>query len=463
MTHSPSSSASAVRVAAWRRLSTLRRATGPTGLEAEDLNLGDQRARAQASRLVRGVLRHLSLIDAYLERGQLFDPQKTPTAIRWVLRLAIFEKIFQTSVPDYAIGAQTVELARQVGGDRAGRFANAIMRRLLPEIPDSLEALDRDPFRASLPDPLRWSIPQPIADALGEGYGSQEVRPVLEALSTQEAPVWLRVNTLKSNREQVAGDLLAEGVETRPWSPAPADALQWISGSRLPWETEPWRRGELTVQDAGAMFAAWLLDPAPGSAVLDLCAAPGGKTGQLWERMERRGRLSALEINPQRRAELRQTLTRLYGVNHGIELPDCEAIANFQRPAQFDRVLIDAPCQALGLIGRHPEIRWDERLRHQAAMQASQRQILDQGAKFVKPGGRLLWVTCSPTVAENEGVVAPWLEANPGWWVMDPADRLQATEWGGLLQLREGIVRTRPDRLACDGFAMILIERLRAS
>lgn len=449
---------SAARVAAWRQLAASHRPGATAPLAAEpDAAPPSRRDRAQANRLVHGVLRHLSLIDALLGRPpRLFDPAKTAAPLQWVLRLAVYEKIFQSNTPDYAIGEQTVELARQAGGAPAGRFANAVVRRLLPRLPGSPEALQSDPFVAALPPAIRWSVPPEIIAALAGGYGFDDISemgPLLEALTEREAPVWLRANTLKTTPEQLAAELAAEAVEAAPHPGAPPEALLWTAGSALPWATAPWRRGELTVQDAGAMLAAHILAPEPGMAVLDFCAAPGGKTGHLWELMQGRGRLVAHEISPERRHELRRTLVRLYGEGHAIEILDAAPA----EPQSFDRVLIDAPCQALGLIKRHPEIRWDGRLRHQGAMRATQGQVLEAAARLVRPRGRLLWVTCSPTTAENEGIVAPFLSSNPGWSLIDPRPWLPAsaaawTDWNG------SALRTRPDRHDCDGFAMILLQ-----
>jgi len=452
--------ASAARVAAWRRLCKPRLASAPAGEEADPgrLDPADRREQAQASRLVRGVLRNLSLLDAGLERLGLFDPRKTPPPLLWVLRLAAYERIFQAQAPDYAIGAQAVELGRLAGGDKAARFVNAILRRLLPSLPGSPEALGADSFFRDLPLARRTSVPEDIYDALGQGYHGLQLEALFQALAEEEAPVWLRVNTLQTTPQRLRDELAAAGCLVEPFDPAPGgEALRWVGGA-LPWATQPWRRGELTVQDLGAMAAAWLLAPEPGQAVLDLCAAPGGKTGHLWETMQAQGRLVALERDLGRRAELREAMARLYGSDHRIEIPDAGPEA-YPPAADFDRVLLDAPCQAFGLIRRHPEIRWDRRIRYQDRMQAAQRALLESGARFVKPGGRLLWVTCSPTLAENEAVVNLWLARSPGWRIVDPRPLLPPRLWP-LLQCDAGALRTRPDRLACDGFAMILLERL---
>jgi 16S rRNA (cytosine967-C5)-methyltransferase len=192
---------------------------------------------------------------------------------------------------------------------------------------------------------------------------------------------------------------------------------------------------------------------------VDFCAAPGGKTGHLWELMRGQGRLVAHEVNAARRKELRENLERLYGKDHRIEIPEGEASAAALATETFDRVLVDAPCQALGLVRRHPEIRWDERLRAQGAMQATQRAVLDAATRLVRPGGRLLWVTCSPTAAENEETVIPWLREHKEWWILNPVKILEPA-WRNWVQVDKGVARTRPDQMDCDGFAMILLERL---
>jgi 16S rRNA (cytosine967-C5)-methyltransferase len=386
------------------------------------------------------------------------------------LRLTAYEKIFQASIPDYAIGAQAVALARRVAGDHAAGFVNAIVRRLLPTLPASPEALATDPFVAGLDPATRWSVPPDMVGALAEGYGREAFAEILPALAGRESPVWLRVNTLRATPEAARDALAAEGVAVAtPPTPAPlAEALLWQDGGeRLPWQTAAWARGEVTAQDLGAMLAAVALDPKPGQSVLDACAAPGGKTGHFWQRMEGRGRLVALEVDPARRRVLAESLERLFGAGHGIAQPEAAALealpgATAGLPERYDRVILDAPCLALGLIGRHPEIRWDGRLRHAEAMVAKQAALLRAGAERVAPGGRLLWMTCSPTRLENEAVVEGWLAEHPGWRLVDPAERLGAA-WRELLELSGGWARTRPDRVACDGFAMALLERAGAS
>jgi 16S rRNA (cytosine967-C5)-methyltransferase len=214
------------------------------------------------------------------------------------------------------------------------------------------------------------------------------------------------------------------------------------------------------VQDLAAQLAGWLLAPEPGEAVADLCAAPGGKTGHLWELMGGRGRLMAWERDPVRRRVLMQNVERLHGAEHGIDLPQGEGegpLGDAAAAGSFDAVLLDAPCQALGLIRRHPEARWDDRLQERGAVLTTQRGLLTAGARLVRPGGRLLWVTCSPTRAENEDQVALFLAGHPEW---DTERGVVPTGLDTLVQWTGDTLRTRPDAAPWDGFAYTLLRRM---
>ena len=453
MTEERRSRATPARAAAWRRLVQLQ----GSGM-IDETALPPGRDRAQAEWVVRSLLRRLGLVDALVDRSRLVDPSRTKEGVRWVIRLAVHERIWQSGATDYATGEQAVELARLAGGEPAARFVNHVMRKLLPALPAGEAALRAEPWFHERPREQRLSVPEPLLKLLEEGYG-ESGGAVVTALAEGESPVWLRVNTLRTTPAEAVAALAAEGVEVQPREDLP-EALLWSGGERRPWETACWNRGGLTVQDLGSMLAARLLDPAPGCAFADLCAAPGGKTGHLWERMTGRGRLVAVEIASPRRRVLRETLARLYGADHGIEVSDQETL---EPAGQFDRVLIDAPCQTLGLIRRHPEVRWDNRLRDRRRVLERQREILADGARWVAPGGRLIWMTCSPTREENEGIVADWVAAHGGWRIVDlrpAAARLGVAEWA---QGDELCLRTRPDKAACDAFALMMLERVPSS
>jgi 16S rRNA (cytosine967-C5)-methyltransferase len=419
---------------------------------AEGLEPND---RALAERIYRGVQQNLRLIDHLLAQSGAFRPARTPMALRWLLRMAVYQKVFLSAVPDYAIVQQAVEQGRKAGGEKAAAFINGVLRRILDPLPtvdtldERLAAITEGPVAPA----LRYSVPGEIATALAEAYGEAALEPILRAANEEATPVWLRVNRLRTDVETLRDSLRADGVET---SEPCADGwvLQWTPGSKPPWSASAWDRGELTVQDLGAMLAAWVLAPAAGERVIDWCAAPGGKAGQLWELMGGRGELDAYESSVSRRAVLTASLTRLYGSSPGLRVLGAEP------DGAADAVLVDVPCLALGLLRRHPEVRWDNRLKELPRMARVQESILEAAALRVKPGGRLLWVTCSPTRAENEDRIGGWLSRQTEFGLADAAARVPqwAKDW---TQTRDGFLRTRPDRAAVDGFGLALMTRLR--
>lgn len=458
--------ASRARVAALEALIERRPIVG-AGDEAgpvSDSRTTAWRDRALAEQLRRGVLQNLTLLDYYLKREGEVRLGRTPPALRWVLRLAAYQRLFLRSVPPYAIGQEAVALARTVGGERGARFVNAVVRRMLGRLPVGERAIAEDlasQETGPLDPSIRYSMPRAIIRALAEGYGEAAVPSLLQAFNEPRTPVWLRVNRLRAESATLIQRLADEGCRVERWEGLEG-VLRWVPPSRAPWETEPWRRGELTVQDLGAMLGGWLLAPSPGDRVLDACAAPGGKTGQLWELMAGSGELVASEPDPARRQRLGQTLERLYGPNLPLRVAAPENLKR-DRPDEveshrFTHILLDVPCLGFGLLRRHPEARWDGRWRRVDSIVTRQKRILAEAAPRLAPGGRLLWMTCSPTRWENEEVAGEWVQRHPEFAWVDPTPRIPsaAREW---TQIDGPFVRTRPDRAPVDGFALALIKR----
>lgn len=420
--------------------------------------------RGQAERTWRGVLQNLRLLDLLLDRSGRINPKRTALPLRWILRIAIYEKIFMDASPDYAIGQQSVEMAKSAGGQKAGRFVNGVLRGLLGWLPEGEDSLDS--FLAELggtppPAAVRYSIPDDLANELGRGYGRENLPAILRSMNEPETRVWLRVNSLKTSIEDTQNSLEAEGCEADRTDLAPG-VLRWDPSSTPPWKTECWKRGEITVQDLGAMLPVWLMNPQPGESVADWCAAPGGKTGQIWEAMEGKGTLTALEIEYTRRKELQSSVYRLYGKEMRGDEDEIEISSsskNTSRTGAYQVILLDSPCLALGLLRRHPEARWDDRLARKAGIRKKQTAILDDAAARLAPGGRIVWAVCSPTRLELEELIEPWLAKNSAFRLMDPKPRIP--EWARAWTQVDGcFVRTRPDLAPVDGFGTALLQRL---
>lgn len=416
------------------------------------------RERALANRLVRGIWQHRALLDALLQRDGFFKWGRTERSLRWVLRLAAYEKIFLTQSPDYAIGQQAVALARaRGGGERPAKFINALMRRLLPALPKDATALRASDWWATQKPEVKHSVPRPLYRSLSDAYGD-ETESAIDAMSWQEPTLWLRANTLKGTPEECWAKFSSDGRPAVTPHPLMPEAGAWDSDKGFPWQHPAWGEGWATVQDLGAMLAAQWLDVRPGMTVLDACAAPGGKTGQLWEHMQAKGRLVALEVASDRRKTLKENMLRLYGEGFaGVEIPEINALAALPAKQRFDRILLDVPCLALGLLRRHPESRWSDRLNDNHGLLGIQRSLIEQAATLLKPGGRLLYMTCSPTRMELE-TQRDWVKDSlTNLQPVTPAQKTLA-RWKPYLQYHEYVSRTLPHRQAWDGFGIILFE-----
>ena len=264
---------------------------------------------------------------------------------------------------------------------------------------------------ASLPDKLRHNLPDWLAGALREQVGADQFWPLAEALN-QPAPLDLRVNTLKAKVEAVQRELAESGVEALPTPYSP-----W--GLRVPGKPAVNRlgvflRGEVEVQDEGSQLLALLTDARRGEMVVDFCAGAGGKTLALGAAMRNTGRLYAYDTSGHRLDAMKPRLARSALSNvHPVQLAH-ERDERIKRMAgKIDRVLIDAPCSVLGTLRRNPDLKWRQSPKAVQELQLKQRAILDSASRLLKPGGRLVYATCSLLRAENEDV-ADAFEAQHG-------------------------------------------------
>ena len=315
-------------------------------------------------------------------------------------------------VPAHAAVAETAGAARQIGKPRATGLLNAALRRFQREREALLAGLDDDPV-------TRYSLPAWLITALRAAWPARW--PALcEALNVHP-PMTLRVNLQRGSRQAYAAQLAEAGLAARPLAGLPA-AL-WLDRpvdvTRLPGFAD----GLVSVQDAGAQHAAALLDIAPGLTVLDACAAPGGKTCQLLE-SEPTLAVTAVDVDAGRLQRVRENLDRL-----GLAAECC--VGDAARPVgawaqrRYDRILLDVPCSATGVLRRHPDIRLLRRAEDIAALAARQDAILAAMWPLLRPGGKLLYVTCSLMPDENEQRIDSFMQRHP-----DASALPLAGDWG---------------------------------
>ena len=305
-----------------------------------------------------------------------------------------------------------------------------------------------------LPPALRYSLPDWLAARLQQECAG-EFEALAEAL-LRPAPLDLRVNLLKGTRDQAREALREQGIDSEP-TPLSPWGLR-VQGKPALQRSAAFEQGLVEVQDEGSQLLGLLLAPRRGEMVVDFCAGAGGKTLALGAMMRGSGRLYAFDVSQARLERLRPRLARSGLSNVYPVAIRGERDERVQRLAgKIDRVLVDAPCSGVGTLRRNPDLKWHSTEAEVARLAQQQGSILEQAARLLKPGGRLVYATCSLLEAENQQVVQAFLHAHPGWRLLDAADWWRQQQLPGAI---EGPwLRLWPQRQGTDGFFAALIER----
>jgi 16S rRNA (cytosine967-C5)-methyltransferase len=366
--------------------------------EAKEL---DARDRALAMRLVYGTVQRKGTLDYLIEQLADRSPEKLDARLLAALRLGLYELLYLSGAPDHAVVADGVELAK--GGARGGHgLVNAVLRRGVREGPALLDGLsDETPEQAA----IKHSHPEWIARMWWEELGPSDARALM-AYDNEPGEVALRVNTLLTDAATLAGEL---PVATHA-DPGLPEALV-LEGPFDAHDSLAWRAGAFLAQSRAAMYVSRVLDPRPGERVLDLCAAPGGKSTHLAALMRGEGEVVAVERNSRRAGMLTRTAQRLHAGNVRVEVAD--AATSRLEGAVFDRVLVDPPCSGLGTLQARADLRWRVTPKDVREMTRTQAAILAAGAAAVRPGGVLVYSTCTISPTENEHQITAFLDAHP--------------------------------------------------
>ncbi len=373
--------------------------------EAEDL---DARDRALAMRLAYGAVQRRGTLDHLIERLAGRPPERLDAPVLGALRLGLYELLYLDGAPDRAIVADCVELAKTRRGS-GHNLVNAVLRRAAREGAATLLAGLRDdtPGRAA----VAHSHPLWLARLWWSELGPADARALMAA-DNEPGELALRVNTLCAEPAAVAREL---GVATHT-DPELSEALV-LEGPLDIHRAPAWGAGAILAQSRAAMLVARTLDPQPGERVLDLCAAPGGKSTHLAALMGDEGEVLAVERNPARAKELSDTARRLHAHCVRVELADA-ALPRLEG-AVFDRVLVNPPCSGLGTLQARPDLRWRVTPQHVEQLAAIQGRILAAGARALRPGGVLVYSTCTLSAVENEQQIELFLNQNSNFALDD--------------------------------------------
>jgi 16S rRNA (cytosine967-C5)-methyltransferase len=414
------------------------------------LNVSD---RAFATELVYGTLRWRGRIDYLLSKVLDRDLEKLEPLVATALRLGAYQILFSDRVPASAAVDESVRCVRAAGVERATGFVNAVLRRLAAEHETlALPTLEDDAL-GHLTHAL--SLPEWIAKRWLELFGPEQAA-ALARISNASPPLTVRVNRLRSDRDSLLSELRQRFPDA---TACPVASGGIILGRRGNPALDPaFLDGRFTVQDESSQLAVDLLDPQPGDRVLDVCAAPGGKTTAIAERVGSEGQVLALDRHS-RRLDLIQRNARRLGLEVEIKTSSRDAtrpLTDLAAESPFDRVLVDAPCSGLGTLRRNPDARWRISEEDPARLAKIQCAILRNAAAVLRPGGVLVYSTCTLLPEENEEVVRSFLSQAEGFALVDRASLPSTLE--PVLD-DEGFLRCLPQRHDTDGFFAARIER----
>jgi 16S rRNA (cytosine967-C5)-methyltransferase len=391
---------------------TLRRTEGPGGFVEHQLDADSGFARLTpadrrlAQELVFGILRQRSSLDWLIARRTQGRTQKP--ALQDLLRLGLYQLFYLDRIPAHAAVHETVELAREAGFGPQSGFINAVLRgcdRERTQIQAQLATLRRS-------DPaIGWSQPAWLVERWQARFGPERLLTLLE-WNNSAPPTFARVNTLRVQPAALQERWRSEGVEFTPrtwdWT---GDWIFELQRHPPLAELPSFRDGGFYIQDPSTLLAVQALAPQPGEQVLDLCAAPGGKTSLMAQVMRNEGRIFAYDSQPARLRMVEENCQRL-GVTCVSPISGAELKESTDR---FDRILVDAPCSNTGVLRRRLELRWRLQPTELPRLQAAQLALLEQSAPRLKPGGTLVYSTCSLEPEENADVVSQFLASHPGF------------------------------------------------
>ena len=399
----------------------------------------DPRDRALATRLTYGVVQRRATLDYVVGALAKRAADEIDPPLRAALELGLLQLLYLDRIPDHAAVAESVELAKRDMPKGAG-FVNAVLRRATREAKTLVDNLTDDTPEAAA---LKYSHPAWIAELWWDQLGPEHAVALMKA-NNEPAETALRVNTLAWDADEV---IAAFEVDVTFF----CDDVVVLDGAFDAHAHPLHAEGAYMPQSRASAAVARLVDPQPGEHVLDLCAAPGGKTTHLAALMGGEGEVVAVERNSQRATALEATAKRMWAKNVRV----VEGDARERQPGEFDRVLVDPPCSGLGTLRSRPDLRWRIKAEDIPELVAQQRAILEAGAAATKPGGVLVYSTCTISPDENERLIDRFLADHPEFTADDAVSDAPNWEHPSV----PFYVQSLPHRDGTDGFFMARLRR----
>lgn len=415
-------------------------------LRTAQLNSADRRL---VTELVYGSVRRQRSLDALIDQLGKKKADQQPPDLRTILHIGLYQLRYQQRIPASAAVNTTVELAKKNGFKGLTGVVNGLLRQY-----ERLAASGTDPLQLPV-EPVEHlgvlhSFPDWMIEMWLEQLGVEETEQLCKWFN-QSPTVDLRVNPLQVSIEDVEAAMQSAGVEVSRMPPLP-QALRVVGGTGAIQQLPGFSEGWWTIQDSSAQLVSHLLDPQAGDVAIDACAAPGGKTTHIAELMRDEGKVWACDASASRLKKVTENAQRLQLRSIQTCTGDSRNFPQFTNSA--DRVLLDAPCSGLGTLHRRPDIRWRITPAKVQELSSLQGELLEQATTWVKPGGVLVYATCTLHPQENEGVIQSFLQRHSHWQIEPPPP----SSFLSAFSTPQGWIKVWPHRSSMDGFFMVQLK-----
>ncbi len=396
--------------------------------------------RALLTELVYGVTRWQSKLDWVLTGFYHGEFVKCIVPVKNAMRIALYQMLMLTKIPPFAAVNESVEIVKRLKGTRSANLVNAVLRNILQNIKNiRFPAREEDFVRFAS---ISYSHPQWMVKRWVERFGEEATEKLLIA-NNERPKVTLRLNALRASNEELAGYLESLKEQSIKFTQSPLESRSYLVNSLAAVrDWEPFQNGWFSVQDVSASLVVRLADPKPDQLVYDLCAAPGGKTTFMAELMENKGKIVAVDKYDGKLRIIKENIARL-GIS--IVKTICQDARQYNFDAQADVVLVDAPCSGIVTLAKHPDIKWKLEKDELKSLVQLQREILSNAVHMVKPGGTLVYSTCSTELEENVQV-AEWFLASYPEFVLERAEAFLPAS-----ACQDGYLQTFPHVHGTDG------------
>lgn len=407
--------------------------------------------RGFITNLVYGTLQRKLTLDWVIQKQSKLPINKLSKWVYLILQMGVFQLLYTEKIPVSATCNESVKLAKKYANKGAVGFVNAVLRNVARQ-EGKIEFPNKEKDLLNYFS-VKYSHPIWLVEEICNIFDKDEAEKLLEA--NNEAPkLTIRTNTLRITRDELIEKLTEEGVICTKGEFV--DEAIYINPNKPITAIKAFKQGLFQIQDESSMLVSTIVEPKAGEYIIDVCSAPGGKTTHIAQLMENIGKIDAWDIHKQKLSLIQEAYKRL-GITI-IETSERDASKPYSELLEkADKVLVDAPCSGLGILRRKPEIRWRKTKEDFVQLQSIQKNILNQASQLVKPGGTLIYSTCTIRNEENIDIVTDFLSKNPNYEMCELPDKITKKFKYGIEN--KGAIKIYPHINQMDGFFIAKLRK----